>query len=69
MTIEETSELTQALTKCLRGHNNQDNIAEEIADVYIVLKSLEIIFNNENEVDNYIKEKISRLKKIVDSCP
>ena len=61
MTMEESAELTQALSKYLRGGNNQDNIAEEMADVYIMLRQLEIIFNNESLVEDYIDKKIKRL--------
>lgn len=63
MTMEETSELTQALSKYLRGNDNQDNIAEEMADVYIMLRQLEIIFKNENLVESYIEKKIKRLSE------
>lgn len=67
MTMEETSELTQALSKYLRGYNNQDNIAEEMADVYIMLRQLEIIFKNENLVESYIEKKIKRLSERLDN--
>lgn len=63
MAMEESSELTQALSKHLRGQNNDDNVAEEIADVYIMLRQLEIIFKNESLVDNYIEKKIQRLSE------
>lgn len=36
--IEEMAELTQALTKELRGKPNRDNLAEEISDVMMMLE-------------------------------
>lgn len=63
MAIEEGAELTQALSKRLRGEDNRDNIAKEMADVYIMLRKLEIIFNNGSLVDDYINKKISRLSE------
>lgn len=62
MAIEEMSELTQALCKDFRGKSNADNIAEEIADVEIMLKQLQIIFNNRNDVNRFYELKIKRLK-------
>lgn len=42
--------------------SNADNIAEEIADVEIMLKQLQIIFNNRNDVNRFYELKIKRLK-------
>ena len=58
--IEECSELIKALTKHLRGYDSADCIAEEMADVYIMLEELKIIFDNHKEVCNKINEKILR---------
>lgn len=60
--IEEMSELTKEICKAKRGAKNQDNIAEEMADVYIMLKQLEMIFCNSLEVDRAIEKKLKRLK-------
>ena len=43
--IEELSELQKELCKWLRDNNNIDNIVEELADVYIMLQQLELIFD------------------------
>ena len=67
MAMEEMSELTQALSKYIRGKDNQDNIAEEIADVYIMLSQLMLMFNNGYEVDEYIGKKIKRLKEMLEN--
>ena len=61
--IEECSELIKALTKHLRGYSAADCIAEEMADVYIMLEQLKIIFDNNREVYHNINSKIARLKK------
>ena len=63
MMIEEMSELTKALLNERRGRAN--NIAEEIADVKIVLEQMEIIFQNGEEVNEIIRQKTKRLDKIL----
>lgn len=42
-----------------------NNIAEEIADVKIVLEQMEIIFQNGEEVNEIIRQKTKRLDKIL----
>ena len=42
--IEELSELTKELCKYLRGESNTQNILEELADCYIVLEEMKILF-------------------------
>ena len=58
---EECAELIQAISKKHRGKPH--NIAEEIADVEIMLEQLKIINDCENEVKEIRKQKISRLAK------
>ena len=60
--IEELSELTKELCKYIRYANNIDNISEEIADVYIMLEQLLIIFDNEDKVIEWVEKKIERLQ-------
>lgn len=59
--IEELSELQKELTKHLRGENNVDHISEEMADVYIMLEQLSIMFKNSNAVDVWKRQKLKRL--------
>ena len=59
--IEECSELIQAI--CHKHRGREHNIAEEIADVEIMLMQLKIINRCGNDVANYRQEKIERLKK------
>lgn len=56
--IEELAELIQALAK-----GKHSNIAEEMADVKIMLKQLEIIHNNKAEVQDYKTKKLKRLEE------
>ena len=43
--IEELSELTKEICKSRRGSNNKSELLEEIADCYIILEELQIIYN------------------------
>lgn len=61
MMIEEMAELTKALLNNRRGR--EGNISEEMADVYIMLKQLEIIFENEGKINHFINKKIKRLEE------
>ena len=63
--IEEMSELTKALLKDRRHHSPETvtDITEEMADVYICLAELSIIFENHSEVEDMIDRKLQRLKK------
>ena len=76
MAIEEMSELTKALLKERRVDTDNekkaaDHIAEEMADVLIMLEQLMIIFDNSEEIQKQIYYKLERqgkrLKRLVDS--
>jgi len=69
MAIEEMSELTKALLKERRALNSQDpeaqeqatmNIADEMADVIIMLTQLTMIFENRADVQEIINRKLVR---------
>lgn len=62
--IEEMSELVKELCKVKRTGVYKDggHIAEEIADVYIMLRQLEMIFGNSEKIDQYMQQKITRLQ-------
>ena len=65
--IEECSELIQAI--CHKHRGREHNIAEEIADVEIMLDQLKIINNCENKVKEIRKFKIDRLyQRVFDMC-
>lgn len=58
---ELTSELTKELSKNLRGADNAKALAEEIADVEIMLEQLKVIFRNRALVDRIRAGKLVRL--------
>ena len=62
MVFEEMSELQKELCKNSRGKENAEQIAEEIADVQIMLDQMIILHNCENAVKEYRRSKIERLK-------
>ena len=65
--IEECAELIQAISHKHRGREH--NIAEEIADVEIMLEQLKIINNCREEVVEIHEQKIQRLYQCVfDIC-
>lgn len=65
--IEECSELIEAICHKYRGRKH--NIAEEIADVEIMLEQLKIINNCGGEVKEIRKYKIDRLyQRVFDMC-
>jgi NTP pyrophosphatase (non-canonical NTP hydrolase) len=66
MMMEECAELTQAISKALRGKEDLSNIAEEIADVEIMLAQMKLIFSNSVEVENWKSAKIQRLKELLE---
>lgn len=59
MMIEESAELTKALLNERRGRDN--NIAEEMADVWIMLEQMAVVFQNAGEVERIFREKVTRL--------
>lgn len=59
--IEELSELQKEICKYFRGRDNRDQVAEEIADVSIMLEQLKIIFDNGGLVEWWIGKKVERL--------
>ena len=61
--IEELSELIQAI--CHKHRGREHNIAEEIADVEIMLEQLKIINDCPNQVRVIKAEKLFRLKERV----
>ena len=61
MVIEEMSELAKEICKFFRGHNNTEEIAEEVADVTITLEQLRLIFGLNDRVCEIMDEKVRRL--------
>ena len=63
MVFEEMSELQKELCKNWRGKNNVEQIAEEIADVEIVLAELKMIYGISGMVRQFREEKLMRLEQ------
>ena len=63
--IEELSELQKAIVKYFRKptEETRNDISEEIADVYVMLKQLEIMHKNDTEIQKNIDYKIKRLQE------
>lgn len=62
MVFEEMSELQKELCKAARGRRNKEAIAEEIADVYIMLGQMILLHKCVEEVEEYKAQKLARLK-------
>ena len=62
MVIEEISELAKEICKNKRGQRNEEQIADEIADVTIMLEQAKMIFGNADQVEKQIQYKVNRLK-------
>jgi len=66
--MEEMAELTKELSKNLRGQDNDLGIAEEVADVEIMLEQVKLIFNIRQDVDCVKLEKLIRLQNRLKSA-
>lgn len=60
--IEELSELQKEICKQLRGVDRTVCLAEEIADVEIMLEQLKMLFDCADEVQTWRKGKLMRLE-------
>ncbi len=58
--MEEMAELTKEISKNLRGQDNDLGLAEEIADVEIMLEQLKLIFDIRTDVECVKSEKLIR---------
>lgn len=67
MCLEEMSELQKELIKHIRGKGKFDCIAEEIADVAIMLEQMVILFDCDYRTVQHKQYKLSRLKGILES--
>ena len=63
--IEELSELTKELTKEMRGRGDEEAIAEEMADVEIVIAHLKMIYNNAAKVAGWRNRKLRELEQML----
>lgn len=63
MMFEEMAELQKELCKEARGEDNTDAIAEEIADVKIMLEQMTILHGCKDTVEMQMERKLQRLKE------
>lgn len=66
MAIEEMSELTKELCKNGRGQENATHIAEEVADVQIMLQQLVMLFDCAGQVETFRRYKLERLAERIE---
>lgn len=59
--VEELSECQKEICKILRGGENFPHLAEEIADVFIMMEQMSLIFGLEDQVHQYMDIKVQRL--------
>lgn len=65
MAVEEMSELTKEICKIKRGKMDMDALADEIADVTIMLEQLREIYGLNDAVCDHMDAKILRLQSRV----
>lgn len=65
MAVEEMSELTKEICKIKRGKMDLDSLADEIADVTIMLEQLREIYGLNDAVCDHMDAKILRLQRRV----
>lgn len=61
--IEEMAELQKELCKTLRLAGNHNHLAEEIADVQIMLEQMIMLYDCRADVVHWRREKLERLKE------
>lgn len=68
--FEEMSELQKEVCKELRGKGDIPHIAEELADVYIMLQQMQLIYGiTDEQIEYVVQEKIERtLDRIEGEC-
>lgn len=65
MMFEEMSELQKAMCKLSRGKGCIDDIAQEIADVEIMLEQMKIIYQCEESTALWKHQKLERLRSLL----
>lgn len=66
MLFEEMGELMSAICKHARGRDKVAHIAEEIADVQIMLDQMDVLFGCEDEVERQKRYKLRRLEQRIE---
>lgn len=63
MIIEEMSELSTELCHVIRNRGDGFKVAEEVADVELMLEQIKYIFDIEKSVEAYKEQKLRRLEE------
>ena len=66
MLFEEMGELMSAICKHSRGRDEVAHIAEEIADVHIMLDQMAVLFDCEAEVERMKRYKLRRMEQRIE---
>ena len=61
--MEEMSELIHAISRDLENETDPENIAEEMADTFIMLEQLLIIYDNWGDVYRFMRLKEERMRR------
>ncbi len=61
MAVEEMSELTKEICKLYRGKGDMEALADEVADVTIMLEQLRLIYDLNDKVCEHMDSKVRRL--------
>lgn len=64
--LEELGELLVEISKNWTGEDNQDHLAEEIADLEIMLDQYKLMTGTAHRVEWYRDQKLKRLDKRID---
>lgn len=65
--VEEMAELTQVLIKAHNGYDfDPDSLTDEMADVYVLLEQLELLFGNGERVRVRFEEKLRRFSNFLE---
>lgn len=64
--VEETGEFFEAFGKCLGGRDKVSHVAEEMADVHIMLDQIAVYFDCEAEVERQKRYKLKRLEQRIE---
>lgn len=67
--FEEMGELTKAITKVLREQGNKADVAEELADVQIMIDQMKLIFKlSEKTMNEFVNYKIDRTLERIENA-
>lgn len=67
MLFEEMAELQKEVCKELRGKGDIQHIAEELADVYIMLQQMQLIYDiTDEQIERVVQKKIERTLDVIE---